>query len=122
MQANTENKQNHATLQFSLVSQHFPTSLQFCKDLKDIWVKFVFPYQDNNRERTGRGGGEAREEAELTSFSLGFSGWLLNCKWISHWGLMSVFLPDVDQESSEAHAVTPRKKTSLGFALLGFVC
>lgn len=42
----------------------------------------------------------------------------MNCKWISHWGLMSVFLPDVDQESSEAHALTPRKETSLGFALL----
>lgn len=106
-----------------MVSQHFPTTLQFFKDLKekDIWAKFVFPCQENNRETTAHGGGEAREEAELTSFSLGFSVRLVNHKCISHWGLMSVFLLDVDQESSEAHALAPRKGTSLGFALLGFV-
>lgn len=88
---------------------------------KDIWVKFVFPYKENNGKTTARGGGEAREEAELTSFSLSFSLRLVNHKCISHWGLMSVLLLDVDQESSEARALTPRKGTSLGFALLGFV-
>lgn len=84
-------------------------------------MKFVFPYQENNRETTAHGGGEAREEAELPAFSLGFSVGLVNRECISHWGLMSVLLLGVDQESSEAHALTPRKGTSLEFALLGFL-
>lgn len=101
------------TLQFSLVLQHFPTILQFFKDLKEkrFGSNLVFCIKKIIERQLSHRGGEAREAAELTTFPLGFSVRLVNRK---SPGSDVTFSCLMLMRRAQRHMLQPPKRSSTG--------